>query len=46
MCLKDIKEDILSIIEMSEEITLESCERQPLLTRIAQRFIQPFTPLM
>jgi len=45
-CIKDIKEDILDIIEKSNEITYEQCRNTPLKIRVAQRLFQPFAPLM
>lgn len=44
--IKDIKEDILSVIEKSHEITLDQCKEKSLLMRMAQRIIQLFAPLM
>jgi cardiolipin synthase len=44
--IRDIKADILSVIEKSKEITIEECREKPLIARLAQRIIQLFAPLM
>lgn len=44
-CIENIKNDILTILDKSHEITLEECENQPLRTRIAQSLMRTFTPL-
>lgn len=45
-CIGNIKNDILAIMEKSQEITLEECDNQPLITRCAQSLLRAFTPLM
>ncbi len=44
-CIENIKNDILATMEKSHEVTMEECENQPLITRIAQSLMRPFTPL-
>lgn len=45
-CIAEIESDVIDVMKKSHEMTLEECENQPLLTRLAQGLMRPFMPLM
>ncbi len=44
-CIENIKDDILGVLQISHEVTMEECTSQPLRTRIAQSIMRVFSPL-
>lgn len=42
----DVKDDALETFEISEEVSLEECERQSFMTRLVQSILQLFAPLL